>query len=106
MVRRSSGKWQLRYVAKKGVFMKKHIFFLTLFFAQLLLPKLISGQISFDVKTLMREKSDLRYIKLSVINNLENSNWASVTEVGKNIHYGYTIIRKFISRIQFAPLSI
>lgn len=52
------------------------------------------GQLAFDVKTLMQEKSQLKFIKIAVINNLQNSNWAKVTEFGENYSFWLTNLKR------------
>ncbi len=50
----------------------------------LLLSNSLFAQIVFDVKTTMEEKSQLHIIKLAVINAIEQSNWARVTEYNED----------------------
>jgi hypothetical protein len=52
-------------------------------------------QIKFDVKTLMDEKIQLRFIKLAVINNLKNSNWAKIVEFGEDYSLWLTDLERY-----------
>lgn len=55
------------------------------------------SQIKFDVKTLMDEKIQLKFVKLAVINYLQNSDWAKVVEFGEN----YSLWLTNLQRVNF-----
>jgi hypothetical protein len=53
-------------------------------FLSLLFQSASYCQIAFDIKTSFKEKSMLRFVKLAVINNIQNSDWATVKEIGED----------------------
>lgn len=66
-----------------------HVLLLLLLFSRFSL-----AQVAFDVKTTMEEKSQLHVIKIAVINSLQQSNWATVKEVGEDYSLWLTNLRR------------
>lgn len=53
------------------------------------------SQTSFDVKTSMKEKIQLRFIKIATITNLKNSNWARIVEFGEDYSLWLTNLERY-----------
>jgi len=54
-------------------------------------------QLKFDLNTFLEEKIQLRFIKISVINNLKNSNWARIVEFGEDYSLWLTNLERYVT---------
>jgi hypothetical protein len=73
--------------------MKKFYFFTAIFISFLQIHTF--AQVKFDVKTSLSEKEEFKFIKLALINSLNQSNWATVKEIREDYSAWLTNLKRY-----------